>query len=105
MSEPWERDNLAGNVHTSFRLSTEDGRTLDLELVSVSGLHETERQKNFSIIFLGPLDRPLGQGMYRMEHDRMETIDLFIVPVAKNDKGFEYEAVFNHLVNRKEIND
>ncbi len=97
MPEPWARDNLAGNVNTFFRLIAGDGRTLDLELISVSGLLETERQRNFSVIFLGPSDSPVGQGTYRMEHDRMGAADLFIVPVGRSQKGYEYEAVFNQL--------
>ncbi len=97
MPEPWERDNLARNIHSIFRLATGNGQPLELELASVSGLLETERLRSFSIIFQGPLDRPLVQGMYRTEHDRLEPIDLFIVPVGRTEKGFEYEAVFNRL--------
>lgn len=97
MPEPWERDNLALNMHSIFRLTAGNGKPLELELVSVSGLLETERQRNFSAMFLGPLDRPLGQGMYRTEHDRLEAVDLFIVPVNRTEKGYEYEAVFNRL--------
>lgn len=70
---------------------------MELELFSVSGLLETERQRNFSVVFRGPLDMPLGQGMFRMEHNSLESLDLFIVPVGRTEKGFEYEAVFNHL--------
>ncbi|MBI5634837.1 MAG: hypothetical protein HZA15_15320, partial [Nitrospirae bacterium] len=76
MSESWDRDSLIDNMHTLFRLTTKDSRILDLELASVSGLIETERQRNFSVIFRGPLDRPVGQGTYRMEHDNLETVDL-----------------------------
>lgn len=97
MPEPWGRDNLIENIHTLFRLTTKDSRILELELVSVSGLIETERQRNFSVIFRGPLDRPVGQGTYRIEHDNLESVDLFIVPVGRTEQGFEYEAVFNHL--------
>ncbi|MBI5074545.1 MAG: hypothetical protein HZB62_05180 [Nitrospirae bacterium] len=97
MPELWERDQLAGSIHSLFRLATGDGRTMDMELVSVSGLLETERQRAFSIIFQGPPDMPLSQGTYRMEHDGMEAIDLFIVPVGRSVKGLEYEAVFNRL--------
>lgn len=88
---------LARSIHTLFRLTAGDGRKQDLELITVSGLLETERQCNFSIIFKGPPDMPLSQGMYRMEHDSLEAAELFIVPVGRNEKGFEYEAVFNHL--------
>lgn len=97
MPELWERDQLAGRIHSIFRLTTGDGRTMYMKLVSVSGLLETEKQRSFSIVFQGPPDMPLSQGMYRMEHDGLETIDLFIVPVGRSEKGLEYEAVFNRL--------
>jgi hypothetical protein len=40
----------------------------------------------------------LGQGMRRFEHDQMEDFDLFIVPIARDEEGTEYESVFNRLV-------
>jgi len=97
MAETWERDNLAANINSLFRVTTGNGRTLDLELISVSGLLETDKQRTFSVIFLGPVDISVGQGTYRIEHNKLETADVFIVPVARNNKGVEYEAVFNRL--------
>jgi hypothetical protein len=97
LDESWGRDRLLENVHTAFRLATGDGRSMELELVSVSGVLETRWQFNYSIVFRGPLDRPVGQGTYRLEHEKLGPADVFIVPVARSEKGYEYEAVFNHL--------
>jgi hypothetical protein len=33
-----------------------------------------------------------------MAHDKLGEFDLFLVPVAKNENGFQYEAVFNRMV-------
>jgi hypothetical protein len=35
--------------------------------------------------------------MYRMEHDVLGALDLFLVPIARDEDGFQYEAVFNRL--------
>jgi hypothetical protein len=52
----------------------------------------------FSLVFRGPLDQPLEQGMYPMTHEKMGTESLFLVPIAREADGFHYEAVFNNLV-------
>jgi hypothetical protein len=50
----------------------------------------------FSIVFQGPPESPLGQGMYRLENDALGTLDdLFLVPIGANQRGRFYEAVFN----------
>ena len=97
MSEGFSRDGFLENINTVFRLATGDGRQVLLELIRVSGLHETDRSQNFSVIFFGPAESPVGKGTYRMENEKLGGTDIFIVPVAGNEKGFEYEAVFNTL--------
>ena len=65
------------------------------------------RQEPFTLRFTGPLDRPLGQGMYRMTPETeadasatppadgdMQPLDIFIVPIAREESGYVYEAVF-----------
>jgi hypothetical protein len=36
--------------------------------------------------------------MFRLEHDKIGAIDLFLVPVRKDEQGLYYEAVFNRLL-------
>ena len=52
--------------------------------------------ERFSLYFTGP-DRYLPQHVYRIEHEQMGALDLFLVPVGKLDNGFRYEAVFNYF--------
>jgi hypothetical protein len=56
----------------------------------------------FSILFHGPLQPVLPQGTYRVEHEQLGTLDLFIVPVGPDEPrvpgqaptAMRYEAVF-----------
>jgi hypothetical protein len=50
----------------------------------------------FSIVFRAPLDQPLLQQMYDVEHASIGVIEgLFLVPVGINQDGRFYEAVFS----------
>jgi uncharacterized protein DUF6916 len=57
----------------------------------------------FSVLFCGPLQPVLLQGIYRLEHEHLGELDLFIVPVGPGELGaagqpqtaMRYEAVFN----------
>lgn len=69
-----------------------------MELVRVSELRETPRQRMFSLVFRGALDQPLEQGLYPMTHEKMGAESLFLVPIGREADGFRYEAVFNNLV-------
>ena len=52
---------------------------------------------SFSLFFHGPADRPLGQRTYSIEHDQIGRFDLFLVPVGRDARGMQYQAVFNRL--------
>jgi len=49
----------------------------------------------FSLIFLGKDPRVLPQRLYRLEHEEMGTLTIFLVPVGKDAEGVLYQAVFN----------
>ncbi len=53
------------------------------------------KRRPFSIFFRGPKDRNLPQGIYKVEHDKMGTVELFLVPIMPDKNGNLYEAVFN----------
>ena len=56
----------------------------------------------FAVLFHGPLQPVLPQGIYRVEHEKLGTLELFIVPVGPNEPAdpgqastaMRYEAVF-----------
>lgn len=91
-------DNLLPQVGTVFRIAFPD-RTVELTLSRVDLLREKHTSKrlyrdSFSLIFQGPTDVMLPQGMYPLDHQALGEQKIFIVPIATAEGGFEYEAVF-----------
>jgi hypothetical protein len=60
-------------------------------------LADSESEYNFSVVFIWHDERILQQRIYTLTHEQMGTFDLFIVPVAQNEEGSYYEAIFNSL--------
>jgi hypothetical protein len=65
----------------------------ELGTTNASGKGEATRRP-FSIIFRGPADQILPQRTYRVEHEAMGSLDVFLVPIGPDDRGMRYEAVF-----------
>src|SRR5262249_44398423 len=76
----------AGSV---FALSLGDGSTLPLELTEVrgNGLHGRTRREQFSLRFRGPASPALVQHIYRLEHESLGTLEIFLVPIEKSAGG------------------
>jgi hypothetical protein len=98
MLQTWTHDLFQQNLNTSFVTPHPQFGNVTLDLVHVSDLRETPRQRMFSLVFRGPLDQPLEQGLCPLAHDALGNADLFLVPVGREADGFRYEAVFNNLV-------
>ena len=58
---------------------------------------EIDPERNFSIVFRGPLDPELAQGTYRFDHRALGRVHLFVVPMQADRSGRYYEAVFNRM--------
>jgi hypothetical protein len=97
MLEDMTSATFSEELNTKFRVRQPESSVLELELVKVEELGESPMQERFSIIFRGPLDQAVGQGLYTFEHDRLGTFDMFIVPVARGEDGMRYEAAFNRM--------
>ena len=48
----------------------------------------------FRLVFLGPADPVLPQRTYRLEHEGLGTLEIFLVPIAQDARGTSYEAIF-----------
>jgi hypothetical protein len=94
-----QHENFAPRLDTKFRVKIDETNAVDLVLTEVSELKTSPRQEQFAIVFRGPLEMFLGQGLRQFEHDEMGQFNLFLVPINKDDNGFYYEAVFNRLRN------
>lgn len=68
--------------------------TLD-EAKPMTNYGQNAKREPFSLIFVGPGDVMLLQRIHRLKHDSMGELDIFLVPVGKNERGYLYQAVFN----------
>ncbi len=84
-------------LNQKFRIQLEAMEPLEVELIeAASGSdNESSTSRPFSIIFRGPKDPSLPQGIYDIEHDKMGIPGLFLVPIGPDNDGMLYEAVFN----------
>ncbi|PLP58283.1 hypothetical protein CYK37_15345 [Mesorhizobium loti] len=68
---------------------------LALQLLEVRQLGTALRGGGaFALTFRGPLAEPLQQATYPLVHPRLGRLDVFIVPIARQNDGMRYEAVF-----------
>src|SRR2546427_1895642 len=99
MSVRLTEKDFSQHLGTKFRVKLET-QQIDLELVEIEGYvskpNEQTGLERFSVFFSGPSEVSLPQGTYHLEHERMGEFEIFIVPIARNEKGFRYEAVFNY---------
>ncbi|MGH3157823.1 MAG: DUF6916 family protein [Streptosporangiaceae bacterium] len=98
-------EDFRDHKNTRFRM-TGDGSPASFEAELVSVTEYTDNASGtfrtpFSVLFHGPLEPVLPQGTYRLEHDGLGTLDLFIVPVGPDTPepeseptAMRYEAVF-----------
>ena len=85
-------------VNAVFAVHDTEGRTQSLRLIQVAR-PASEAQSagdSFALLFQGRVSRPLTQDTYSFEHTRLGRLEMFIVPVGRNDQRHSYyEAVFN----------
>jgi hypothetical protein len=78
----------------SFELVLGD-RTMTFTLTLVRVLPDSGREGgSFVLDWLGPYEPILPQDIYAFRHGE-EEFEMFIVPVARDRAGAQYEAVFN----------
>jgi hypothetical protein len=90
---------LGAHQGTTFRIDYGGEAPLEAVLQEVK-LHEPHpgtRPQPFSAYFRGPGRPILPQQIYKLTHDRMEPLEIFLVPVGPDPKlgGILYEAVFS----------
>jgi hypothetical protein len=94
------KGEFAQAVNSTFRAHVDKDRLLDLCLVEFDDSASTEVQECFSLLFRAPVDAPPVQSIYRLTNETLGAMDLFLVPVRKDDGGLYYEAVFNRFLNQ-----
>jgi hypothetical protein len=94
-------DDFAPAVGQPVVVSLADGSTVDLELISAR-THDPDapsvdaqgRRSPFTIAFRGPAQPVLPQATYRIDGESIEPMEIFIVPLGRDQAGTTYEAIF-----------
>ena len=94
------KESFASRLHTKFVMHTSESQPIELRLIDVRARAASFTCESFSLMFRAPVEAPAEQGTYQLEHESGEAMDIFLVPVKKDDTGLFFEAVFNNLPAR-----
>ena len=97
MLEKLTHDSFAAELGSEFRLPAESRAPLVLTLAEATPLGSARpggSRAPFSLVCRGPRAPVLPQRIYRLEHDRLGALEIFIVPIGPDAQGMRYEAVF-----------
>jgi hypothetical protein len=84
-------DDFAPLLNDRFGIDPGEGPPFEAELVEVTEIaREPGGRAPFSLVFQGGPSPPMPQRVYRVEHDRLGALEIFLVPIAAD----RYEAVF-----------
>ena len=94
-------DDFKPAVGQPFQLSAEGAEPIEAELVDAR-THEAEAPATaddgtrtpFTLTFRGPVEPVLPQQIYRVEHDSVGPLEIFLVPIGADQGGARYEAIF-----------
>ena len=99
---PVTYEALSNNLNSKFTVCLEGDQGFDLEMIELSDHKLSEVQERFSFVLRGPNDKYLGQGIRHLRHDVLGELDLFLVPIGRNEEGTSYEVVFNCVVKKND---
>jgi hypothetical protein len=93
-----QRTDFLPFVNQTFRIRLEGLEPIDLTLVQVTEAGQAAQpdvRQPFSLQFLGPVSSQyLTQHIYRLDHEEMGALELFIVPLGTEAEQMRYEAIF-----------
>jgi len=90
--------NFEECLGSRFRVVADHAPAVELTLIEAKTLPSSGhslRPVPFSIVFRGPIGLRLSQRTYAFEHDALGMFEMFIVPIAPDEHGPRYEAIFN----------
>ena len=86
------------HLGSAFTIVNEDVPPLAFTLTETKLLKTMQNielpREPFSLVFEAPAPL-LPQRIYSFDHEAMGRQEIFVVPIAKVENGFQYEAVFN----------
>jgi hypothetical protein len=88
---------FADQINRIFRIHC-SGEPLELELTEVA-VRPASRvgglRQPFTLIFEGPRNRLLAEGLYPVEGEAVGTLELYVIPILSVGERQAYQVVFN----------
>ena len=101
MLEKLTVDDFTAAVGEHFALELNGAGTLNLELREARTIEpgapataSDAHRSPFALELRGPSEPLLPQSTYRLEHDGVGPLEIFLVPVSRSADGVDYEAIF-----------
>ena len=98
MLDKLRKDDFSKCLHQKFLIEVAGRDPLETELIEVRGLaapdDDPDRREPFSLVFHGPKDAPLEQGVFSIRNETMGELDLFLVTIGPDKDGLRHEAIF-----------
>jgi hypothetical protein len=82
-------------IGSDFRILRPGAGTLHVKLIQAKPLPSPG--ETFSLLFRGPAQSGVAEGVYQVEHPRLGAFHLFLGPVGRGVKGLDLEAVINRI--------
>lgn len=103
MTSRLKLENFAPHESTTFKLDLGNDETIDLDLIEVKSIKIEDanrdpnlRQEPFRLTFRGgPKDAYLQQQIFKLTHEVLGDLEIFLVPIGPDSEGMCYEAIFN----------
>ena len=97
-TQPIRLNQFVDCIGEHFELDAAGSRKGELTLVEAKALATgggLPREEPFALLFRAPPGCELGQGIVRLQRRDTGSLELFLVPVASDNEGVYFEAVFN----------
>ena len=95
-NRPLVFEDFADKVEQVFVISDQDVPAIPLTLVEAERLNAKQAMPGvrppFSLTFLAKDPRVLPQRIYRVEHNGLGALEIFLVPTAKDAQGVTYHG-------------
>ena len=93
-------EDFADKVGQGFAIAADDGAASVAATLTEAELLNPGRGLDvgrvpFSLVFVADHPAVLPQRLYRIEHEALGALSIFLVPIARDTRGVSYQATFN----------
>jgi hypothetical protein len=99
MTRPLVFEDFADRVGQDFVIDERDLAGIPMTLTEAELLHASRGKPGlrppFSLVFVGKHQHVLEQRLYKFDLAGIGKVDIFLVPIGKDETGVSYQALFN----------